>query len=124
MYKIRFNIFESNSSSTHTLIISTKEDYKKWKSGKLYLDAWHGELLTEEEVLKQLRNNFQRYGRDINVENLKTEAPDLFHEECRENGIYDLDDYYENDYLEEYEREYTSPSGDELVIWGKYGNDY
>ena len=87
MYK--FKIFDSNSSSTHTLIISTKEDYEKWQSGKLYLDIWHGKFLTEEEV-QQLKNNFQCYDRDVNVENLKTEAPDFSMKNIVKIGIYDL----------------------------------
>ena len=32
---IREGAFETNSSSEHTIVISTTTDFKKWKEGKL-----------------------------------------------------------------------------------------
>lgn len=34
---IRFGMFETNSSSTHTLVVCTKEEYDAWRKGKHYL---------------------------------------------------------------------------------------
>ena len=34
MKKIRYNTFETNSSSTHALVILSKEDYKAWKNNE------------------------------------------------------------------------------------------
>lgn len=33
MRQIRMNVFETNSSSTHTIAICTEEDFKKWQNG-------------------------------------------------------------------------------------------
>lgn len=38
MIQIRNGVFETNSSSTHSLIICTDEEYRKWKDNKMVLD--------------------------------------------------------------------------------------
>ena len=38
--QIRRGLFETNSSSVHTLTICTLEDYNKFKNGKLFVDAF------------------------------------------------------------------------------------
>lgn len=43
MIQVRHNIFETNSSSTHSLVILPKEDWKKFKSNKLIINLYTGE---------------------------------------------------------------------------------
>ena len=35
---IRFGVFETNSSTTHTLTIVSREDFEAWKNGELIFD--------------------------------------------------------------------------------------
>lgn len=37
MINIRYNVFETNSSSVHTLTLCREEDYDKWNSGEYLL---------------------------------------------------------------------------------------
>lgn len=37
---IRFNVFETNSSSVHSLCICTEREFDAWKKGELYYDYW------------------------------------------------------------------------------------
>ena len=41
MKQIRKNVFETNSSSTHTLAICTEDEYKDWQDGKLLFNKWN-----------------------------------------------------------------------------------
>jgi hypothetical protein len=45
MFSIRKNVFETNSSSTHSICICTEEDYKKFRSGDMVYDDWDGKLV-------------------------------------------------------------------------------
>lgn len=36
MFKIRKGLFETNSSSTHSLTMCSEEDYDKWENGELF----------------------------------------------------------------------------------------
>ena len=38
MKQIRYNVFETNSSSTHALVMFNHQDYLKFKEGKIILD--------------------------------------------------------------------------------------
>lgn len=99
--KIRRNVFETNSSSTHSLTIVTSEDYKDWQDGKCLYNRWDGEIKTLEEV-----------------EKIK-ETQDHFYED--EWQTYEQ---YEDDWsLEQYSRTFTTPSGDTMVAFGKFGRD-
>lgn len=44
MKLIRRNIFETNSSSTHALVIMSKEDYKAWQNYEKALELYTGEV--------------------------------------------------------------------------------
>ena len=49
---IRFNTFETNSSSTHSLIIISEEEFEKFKSGQTYFKIYDDTFLTREEISK------------------------------------------------------------------------
>ena len=46
MRQIRKNVFETNSSSTHSITMCMKSDYDKWVSGELVWNRW-GDRLVE-----------------------------------------------------------------------------
>ena len=49
MRTIRRNVFETNSSSTHSMVIGTKEQFETWEDGGLFVN-WDGDFLTKELV--------------------------------------------------------------------------
>ena len=53
--RIRRNLFETNSSTTHSLTICTQEDYDKFKAGKLYYCC--GKLKTEEGIKDEFKKD-------------------------------------------------------------------
>lgn len=64
MIQIRQNVFETNSSSVHTMTICAKEDYNKWIAGEVLMlnPDYYGnnkdmkQFLTEDEVKKIDKN--------------------------------------------------------------------
>ena len=46
---IRRGVFETNSSSTHTITMCSEEEYNKWKNGELVFDRWQEELVEPKE---------------------------------------------------------------------------
>ena len=51
MKTIRNSILETNSSSTHALVILSREDYKAWQNNKKILNLHFGQVqdLTDED---------------------------------------------------------------------------
>ena len=94
MKQIRIGTFETNSSSTHTMVVCTEEEFKKWVAGELLVCNYDDDLFTPEKV-----KEFPYPG-----------------------DYYDYDNWMED--YERGERHITTKSGDKLVIAYAYGQDY
>ena len=92
--QVRIGVFETNSSMTHSLTICTAEDYDRWEKGELLLDRYSDKF--------------------VNKSDIKEDDEDYLTEE----------EFYNSEYLETFYREFTTPSGDRMVAFGNYGNDY
>ena len=115
MKKIRKNVFETNSSSTHSLVFCSEEEYKKLQSNKMYIDHFGDQLYTEEEFNKIVKETAEEC--DVSVEEVLDDP-----------WCYDIpltfDDlaYYDNG--KKYsEYTYTTKSGEEVYALCKYGYD-
>lgn len=40
MKQIRLGVFETNSSSTHSMVIGTEDQIAKWEAGELFVDGY------------------------------------------------------------------------------------
>ena len=95
--QIRRGVFETNSSSCHSLTMCTQSDYDRWKYGELIYDYWDGKLISIDEL-------------------------DDDYEEGR-YYTYDRFNDYECFNFETYEHDFTTESGDTVVAFGYYGHD-
>ena len=122
MKTIRANTFETNSSSTHSMIILTEEEYDKLESGELYLND--DEIITKEEAekifLKSMNEDKYEYDDNLSFEeNIKNYLDEF--EYYSSEYPQSLENWKEDDELEFDINKYVSPSGDKLKIICKYG---
>lgn len=110
--QIRRGVYETNSSSTHSLVMCSEEEYDKWCSGELLFWEWENKFESKEDVIKKLKEKYP----DVNW-NDEDEVHDIF----EDYGIATSDEYFDDEYLETFERTYTTSSGDNIVAFGKYG---
>lgn len=99
MKQIRVRVFETNSSSTHSLTICLKKDYNEWKSGKRVM--YDDKLITLEE-LEEAKKNDKWFDED---------------------DVKSHDDYWDDGNLEGFDESFITPSGEEVIAFGKYGYD-
>jgi len=114
--QIRRMVFETNSSSTHSLTMCSKEDYDKWQKGELLLDDNYrskGQFITKEAAIQKLKDN----NCDIDFNN-----DDELTSELRDYECYMYNSYWSDD-LEDFESTYTTKSGEQIVAFGQYGSD-
>lgn len=132
IFQIRPNVFETNSSSTHSLNICTKEEFENWKNDPdlCYIgEAWGyftpknfegRNFVTKEEV----QNAADKTDEYKNV-NMFDEPEDYWSETpAEEENIYTYETWCENEYLTNYTEYFTTPSGDKMVAFGVYGTQY
>ena len=130
MRQIRRGIFESNSSSVHTLTICMKEDYNKWIKGKVYLNNFYGvsnslyrdkEFVTRDEALHIiLKSNWVPDDFPDN-EDWNKEEIQSYIDEILEDDFIKFDNYG-NDF-EWFEEEYKTPLNEDIIAFGYYGHD-
>ena len=111
MIQIRNGVFETNSSSTHSLCICTEDEFQNWVNGKMFLDYYGGKLIYP----KDLPNEY-KHAIDVNDPEYDEDAASDMSYEYR---TYD----FEEDYLEWYDEHFTTPSGDKMVVFGWFGRD-
>ena len=119
--QIRRGVFETNSSSTHSLTMMMKSDYERWHTEQLYLysNGWgwvfskpvENQLYTRDEAVEFAKKN--RYYKDAN---------EIDDEILRDIGFISWDNLG-SDSLEEFYGEFTTPSGETIVAFGEYGYD-
>lgn len=97
--QIRREVFETNSSSVHSLTMCTKSDYDKWVNGEYVYDRCEEKLIpVTEEIQKSIDSGDYEY--------LTSEKFDEVFE-----------DY---DYFEE---SFTTPSNEQIIAFGYSGYD-
>lgn len=98
--QIRRGVFETNSSSVHSMTMCMKSEYDKWVDGELVFDRWNDELVPiTDEVRKDMDGHHSQY---------------LTYEQ-----------FHDWDYLEyeEFEKTFRTLKGEEVVCFGYYGYD-
>lgn len=127
--QIRFGVFETNSSSTHTLVICTEQEFNDWKNGKLALD--YNKLVPapekpSEEVIKEYYDKYFKEEYEMEYNDLSYEGKvDILNQYVLDNDEpQTYAQWYDDEYLEIYESSYTTEHGDKIVVFGKYGSEY
>lgn len=129
MKTIRNNVFETNSSSTHSVSVFYAEDYEKFRNGELLYNPESDELITLEEGVEILLNNLSEESK-IKILNDKltySEIVDLYMDELEDIEVpkfyKELIDSYYND-LETDITEFNTKSGEKLIIMCRCGYNY
>lgn len=148
IFQVRQGVFETNSSSTHSLIICSKDDFDKWERGEVFWlgSDWH-ELGTNKsfvtpEELEELTEKYNeeeqkridsgdKFAKVLDMDKVLNEGRDYdsyydsyWDTERSSLEAHTIDDWYaRNGNLETYSQSFTSPSGDEMVAFGAFGYD-
>lgn len=126
--QIRRGVFETNSSSTHSITMCLKSDYDKWFNGDVMLYRGSGfgypknhspmknHFYTKKEVIEFEKSSNYKPPNDMDWNSKEAE-------EYLENNEWYTYENYDDEYLEWYEDTFTTPSGETIVAFGLYGYD-
>lgn len=128
MRQIRSGVFETNSSSTHSLTLCMKSDFDKWKKGEAWRCQWvwctdyidenvtpkRYQLYSKHELLFFMKQHLDYLDTDWNN---KTEVESRFQEFIKEGFISYIG--FENEYYEYYEDTFVTPAGETVVAFGE-----
>jgi hypothetical protein len=120
--QIRRGVFETNSSSTHSITMCSGEEYDKWCSGNLLFWVGKKKFGTKEDIIEELKeltrwDNSLMYP-DVNWDDDSVVADIFDSEEIQTSG-----EFFDDEYLETFEETYHTSNGEEVVAFGKFGYD-
>lgn len=122
MIQIREGVFETNSSSTHSICMCLKSEYEAWRNGDMIYDSYREKLVTADE-LREFVNLNEWYG------HLREKVSGLTDRELlefiaeEEGDRFQSNEAWKNDDFEGYYEEYTTPNGEAIVAFGEFGYD-
>lgn len=135
MISVRRNVFETNSSSTHSITMCSEDKYNKWKNGELLYERWEGKFYTKAEIIEKAREKKNKYLKE------KEDGKTIYHYQEKyinantDEELYKVEydeedgDYYTYDrfwdYIdyETFEEDYTTENGEIVIAFGYYGYD-
>ena len=139
MIQIRAGVFETNSSSTHSLNICKKSDYLEWVNNPdiVYVgESWRfgpsqfndKEFVTQQDIVDRAIAYNQEKSDDRYPETIEgwfSKSDNWYSiNEATENEVYTYEDWCQyNENLNTYSYSYVSEHGDEIEVFGAYGYD-
>ena len=120
--QIRRGVFETNSSSVHSITMCTGSDFDRWTDGELLFWEDEKKFGTREEIIEDLKKSTWYDGKlrypYINWDD-EDQVSDIFNDE----NIKTFNQYFQNGWFETYWEAYTTPGGENVVAFGYYGHD-
>lgn len=134
--QVRRGVFETNSSSTHSITMCSEEEFESWKRGEVLFDEWgEREFVSANNLSDSVKEEARQYY-ESHKDDFQKDWNDLsegakqkcYTKYAKEIDLIDSDaktyeEYMNEGYLETYVNRYTSKSGDKIVAFGKYGHD-
>ena len=122
--QIRRGVFETNSSSVHSLTMCDKTEFEKWKRGEVLFWKNRDKFGTKDDFIEELQNYRYSWGdRRLVYPDVDWSDDKQVHDIFSDEGICSHDYYFDEmnyDY-ETYWDSFTTKSGDEIVAFGYYG---
>lgn len=151
MKLVRKGVFETNSSSTHSITMCVESDYEKWKNGELFYCINDNKFYTLEEkneIIKKLviqsdfkynwdNHTITYHGIEYDYDDKELIYSEHIDEITEEMTKEYLDKYYDTwavpctmeEYddiidFETYKEDFVTKSGEKIIAFGYYGTDY
>lgn len=141
--QIRQGLFETNSSSTHTITIADSEDFKNWKNDKVWYSEDNDDFLPVDKAIdaniaiieEDFLNDGEKLPESFKKAYYETKSMEEAFEKIEEDFELEYDDlkwesvFYRsrkawlelNSDYEDFDEEYTTKHGDKIVAFGYYG---
>lgn len=136
MLNVRYDIWETNSSSTHAMIMCSETDYKALVFGQMMIASYGYKdgrdvdmFIPREEIYQWFKEvYYPEYKANINADwGLKEEeelTDEMIEDVLAQYGIAYTLDNYGGEYMERFDDSFTTPGGETVYAFGYYGNNW
>lgn len=120
MLSVRRNVFETNSSSTHSITMCSENEYDEWEKGELLFDRWKNGFITKVEYQKEYERQKKEYFEE-KPDETDEDFEDYFNDDKR---YYTYDEFFSEIGYETHTKTYTTKGGETVIALCYYGNGY
>lgn len=121
--QIRRGVFETNSSSVHSITMCSAETYKKWEHGKLYKARYGDTFIAREELIDKLKDKLDYKTGEPRYKDVDWTDIEKVNKIIRANEYVTEDEFWDDIEFETFYETYETPNGEEIVAFGYYGHD-
>lgn len=115
--QIRRRVFETNSSSVHSITMCSGDEFEKWENGEVLFWREQEKFATRSEIIEEMRtmkwSDGSPYYDDIDWDDDEAVEEFFFNE-----GIKTYDQFFDNERFEAYCEEYETKSGKKVIAFG------
>ena len=121
--QIRRGVFETNSSSTHSLTMCSKSEYDEFEKGNMYIERWGSKLYTKEEMIEKFKHMTDWRTKELKYRGVDWDNDEEFNRVLEETDYVTYDKYWDtvSEEYETFEDSYTGKDGDTVIAFGYYG---
>lgn len=121
--QIRRGVFETNSSSVHSITMCSDDEYKRWESGEAYIQRYNGGIFTRDEIIQELKEKKSWRTEGLRYPNVNWDDEDEVNELIEDNDYKTYSQYWDDMDYETFDDSYTTKSGEKIHAFGYYGED-
>lgn len=120
MINIRSGVFETNSSSMHSMSIISKEEYNKFKEdNNYYIAIGENKVYSKESLCEYIAK--ETFSKGMTYRDLMEMDKEKFDEIAKDYGYTDYHNFLMASF-KIFEYKYRSKSGDDIVMIGYYSS--
>lgn len=120
--QIRYEVFETNSSSVHSLTMCSSDEYEKWERGELLYWENKDKFVSREKAIKELKEK-KSWNGSLMHPDVDWDDEDEVNQVFEEEEIKTSEEFFNDDWYETFEQSYITSKGEEVVAFGYYGHD-
>ena len=123
--QIRRGVFETNSSSTHSLTMCSKSEYDEFEKGNMYIERWGSKLYTKEEMIEKFKQMTDWRTKELKYHGVDWDNDEEINRVLEETDYVTYDKYWDtvSEEYETFEDSYTGKDGNTVIAFGYYGYD-
>ena len=135
---VRRGVFETNSSSTHSLTVCTQDEFSKWRNGDIFYNysyeqpfCNYPEFIPIEDlpdiITKAIKDGIPPNEWDTSLEWPKLSGAETkadlnrIVEDLHSTEIYTYEGWFGKSDYDTYSHSFTTPGGENMVVFGDYG---
>lgn len=121
--QVRRGVFETNSSSVHSLTMCSQDEYSKWEKGEILFHKWNDEFKTRQEIIEELKTKTMWSSNELRYPDVDWENEEEVDGIISDEGYYTEKQFFGDYDFETFHDSYTTGSGETIIAFGYYGYD-